>query len=53
MVPLCGPHLELSLRYGYRVGRLLPATRVEHTLLSTYAVDVLRIVTGRSPSPVG
>lgn len=42
MVPLCGPHLELSLRYDYRVGRLLPAGRVEQALLSAYAVDVLR-----------
>ena len=53
MVPLCGPHLELSLRYDYRVGRLLPAARVEQVLLSTYAVDVLRAVPGRSPAPVG
>jgi hypothetical protein len=53
MVPLCEPHLELSLRYGYRVGRLLPADLVEQVLLSTYAVDVLRFVRGRSPSPVG
>ena len=44
MVPLCGPHLELSVRYGYRVGRLLPAGHVEQALLSTYAVDVLRSV---------
>lgn len=44
MVPLCGPHLELSLRYGYRVGRLLPADRVEQALLSAYAVDMLRTV---------
>jgi len=44
MIPLCGPHLELSLRYGYRVGRVLSADRVEQALLSAYAVDVLRSV---------
>jgi hypothetical protein len=42
MVPLCEPHLELSLRYGYRIPRLLHARPVEQALLSTYAVDLLR-----------
>jgi hypothetical protein len=42
MVPLCGPHLELSHRYGYRIPSLLPARVIESNLLATYAVDVLR-----------
>lgn len=42
MVTLCEPHLELSRRYGYRIPRLLPAEVVESSLLSTYAVDLLR-----------
>lgn len=42
MVPLCGPHLELSRRYGYRIARVLAAAPVESTLLATYAVDPLR-----------
>lgn len=41
MVPLCGPHLELSRRYGYRVPRILPAGQVRSTLLATYTVDLL------------
>ena len=39
MVPLCEPHLELSIRYGYPIRRTLPAARIESELLSTYAVD--------------
>jgi hypothetical protein len=42
MVPLCGPHLELSRRYGYRVPRILSARAIESELLATYAVDPLR-----------
>jgi hypothetical protein len=42
MVPLCGPHLELSRRYGYRVPRILSAGAIESVLLATYAVDPLR-----------
>jgi hypothetical protein len=42
MVPLCGPHLELSRRYGYRVPRILSAPAIESELLATYAVDPLR-----------
>jgi hypothetical protein len=42
MVPLCGPHLELSRRYGYRVRRILSARAIESELLATYAVDPLR-----------
>jgi hypothetical protein len=42
MVPLCGPHLELSRRYGYRVPRILSARTVESELLATYAIDPLR-----------
>jgi len=42
MVPLCEPHLELSIRYGYRIPRLLEARPVEQALLSTYSVDLLR-----------
>ena len=42
MVPLCEPHLDLSRRYGYRIPRSLPAEAVESSLLSTYAVDLLR-----------
>lgn len=42
MVPLCAPHLELSERYGYPARRRLDAVAVEGTLLSTYAVDLLR-----------
>jgi len=41
MVPLCGPHLELSRRYGYRVPRILPARSIGSALLATYAVDPL------------
>ncbi len=41
MVPLCEPHLELALRYGYRVRTVLPAVDVQRTLLSGYAVDLL------------
>jgi hypothetical protein len=42
MVPLCGPHLELSRRYGYRVPMILSARAIESELLATYAVDPLR-----------
>lgn len=42
MVPLCGPHLELSRRYGYPVPNALPADEVESSLLAAYAVDLLR-----------
>lgn len=41
MVPLCGPHAELSERYGCRLRHRLDASRVEGALLSTYAVDLL------------
>lgn len=41
MVPLCGPHLELSERYGYPTRRRLEAAPVEAELLSSYAVDLL------------
>lgn len=41
MVPLCEPHRELSLRYGYRMRTTLPARPIESALLSTYAVDPL------------
>lgn len=42
LVPLCEPHLELSLRYGYPTPRLLEAREVEQALLDAYAVDPLR-----------
>ena len=42
MVPLCGPHLELSGRYGYHLRRILSARTIESELLATYAVDLLR-----------
>lgn len=42
MVPLCGPHLDLSRRYGYPVRRVLDAPVVERALLDAYAVDLLR-----------
>jgi hypothetical protein len=42
MVPLCGPHLELSGRYGYHLPRILSARTIESELLATYAVDLLR-----------
>lgn len=41
MVPLCGPHLELSRRYDYPMPTVLPAGAVTSALLSTYAVDPL------------
>lgn len=41
MVPLCRPHLELCLRYGYPARRILDAPIVERALLDAYAVDVL------------
>lgn len=43
LVPLCEEHVELSRRYGYPSRRLAGADEVEGALLSTYAVDVLRI----------
>jgi hypothetical protein len=42
LVPICAPDLELCWRYGYPVRRLLDARAVEQTLVSTYAVDLLR-----------
>jgi hypothetical protein len=42
-VPLCEEHVELSRRYGYPSRRLAGADEMEGALLSTYAVDVLRI----------
>ncbi len=39
LVPLCQEHLELSRRFGYPTGRLVPAQLVEQELRSTYAVD--------------
>ena len=41
MVPLCGPHVELSRRYAYPMPTVLPAGAVTSALLSTYAVDLL------------
>ena len=46
MVPLCGPHLELSRRYGYHLARILSARTIESELLATYAVDLLRELVG-------
>jgi hypothetical protein len=46
MVPLCGPHLELSRRYGYHLPRILSARTIESGLLATYAVDLLRELVG-------
>jgi hypothetical protein len=46
MVPLCGPHLELSRRYGYHLPRILSARSIESELLATYAVDLLRELVG-------
>ena len=42
LVPLCLDHVELSNRYGYGTPNLVPAQDVESTLLSDYAVDLLR-----------
>jgi hypothetical protein len=47
MVPLCEPHLELSIRYGYPIRRTLPADRIESEVMSTYAVDPLPKDAGR------
>jgi len=44
LVPLCSPDLELCRRYGYPTRRLVPAGAVEQSLLSAYAVDVLRTI---------
>ena len=41
LVPLCRPHLELCLRYGYPARRLLEPDVVQRALLDAYAVDVL------------
>jgi hypothetical protein len=41
MVPLCGPHLELSRRYDYPMPTMVAAEKVMSALLSTYAVDPL------------
>jgi hypothetical protein len=41
MVPLCGPHLELSRRYAYPMPTVLPAGTVTSALRATYAVDPL------------
>ncbi|HEY3212198.1 MAG TPA: hypothetical protein VGL16_03195 [Actinomycetota bacterium] len=46
MVPLCGPHLELSRRYEYHLPRILSARTIESELLATYAVDLLRELVG-------
>jgi len=46
MVPLCGPHLELSRRYGYQLPSILSARTIESELLATYAVDLLRELVG-------
>lgn len=43
MVPLCDAHLELCRRHAYPIPRLLDAQSVEHVLLDTYVVDVLRV----------
>lgn len=44
MVPLCRPHLELCLRYGYPARRILDPGVVERALLDAYAVDVLPVL---------
>jgi hypothetical protein len=41
MVPLCGPHVELSQRYGIRIRDRLDGAAVQTTLLSIYGVDLL------------
>ena len=41
MVPLCGPHLELSRRYDYPMPTVVSARAVTSALLSTYAIDPL------------
>lgn len=41
MVPLCEPHLELSIRYAYPTPRLLSARTVTSALLAAYAIDLL------------
>ncbi|HJS26745.1 MAG TPA: hypothetical protein VJ913_06440 [Actinomycetota bacterium] len=41
MVPLCGPHLELSRRYEYPMPTVVSAGSVTSALLSAYAVDPL------------
>jgi len=43
LVPLCDEHVQLSCRYGYPSRRFAGATEVEVALLSTYAVDLLRV----------
>jgi hypothetical protein len=43
LVPLCDEHLQLSRRYGYPSRRFAGANEVEVALLSTYAVDLLRV----------
>jgi len=43
LVPLCHEHLQLSRRYGYPSRRFAGADEVEVALLSTYAVDLLRV----------
>jgi len=44
LVPLCAPDLDLCRRFGYPTRHLLPARVVEQTMLSEYAVDVLRTI---------
>jgi hypothetical protein len=41
LVPLCGPHFELSRRYDYPMPRVVSAGAVTSSLLATYAVDPL------------
>lgn len=43
LVPLCDGHVELSDRYGYPTRHLVPVQGIEGALLSTYAVDPLRL----------
>lgn len=41
LIPLCGDHVALSNRYGYRTLDLAPANEIQQALLSVYAVDLL------------
>jgi hypothetical protein len=43
MTPLCAAHAELCERIGYRFRAGLPARRVQTSLLSAYAVDLLPV----------
>jgi hypothetical protein len=43
LVPVCGEHLELAVRYGMKPRRLLDAGTVEQRLRETYTIDRLPI----------